>query len=323
MTLRYVHGAQYAIDASGAMIAGSKLYFYLAGTSQATPQDVFSDSARVTPISQPVLADASGRWPDIFMGDEIYDVVWKDADGVAIDTFLNVDAGLSSALGTGTALAVNQGGTGATTAAAARTNLGVPSQSQLTTATNDIATLRTQVDTGLNGDDEFGALAKEDSVTTALLASGFGDVRLQKVRLETLSNTTTNVTTPAYDTSIPQISEGTLVFSQAFTPKSASSKIRIRARVTGDSATNNGSAVMALFVDATAGAVAAEGYTVGTTAQPYAGLLDYEVSSVSTSARTYTIRVGVSAGTITFNGSTGSLGGVRKSYLEIEEWLTV
>lgn len=322
MTLRYVHGAQYAIDSNGEMLAGSKLYFYLAGTSQATPEYVYSDSARNTPISQPVLADSAGRWPDIFMADETYDVVWKDSSGTTIDTFLNVDPGLSSALGTGSALPISGGGTGATTAAAARTALGVPSQSQVTTISNDISTLQTQVATGLNVSDEFGALAAKDSVSTAELASGFGDVRLQKVRLETLSNTSTAVTTPAYDTSIPQISEGTLVFSQAFTPISASSKIRVRSRITGDSSAS-GNAVMGLFVNSTANAVSADAWRVDNNAVPYNGLLDYEVASGSTTARTYTIRVGISNGTYTFNGSTGSLGGVRKCFLEIEEWLTV
>lgn len=317
MTLRYVHGAQYAIDASGEMIPGSKLYFYLAGTSQATPQDVFSDSARNTPISQPVLADASGRWPDIFMDDEIYDVVWKDASGATVDTFLNWDAGLSSALGTGTALAVNQGGTSATTAAAARTNLGVASQAGLTTATNDIATLRTQVDTGLNGDDEFGALAPLDTVARTVLASGFGSILLQRTRSTTLSASSTTASIPN-DTSKPQIGEGTKIFDVSFTPLSTTSTVRINVRMySSNSGTNDN--VFALFKNSGADAVSASAYHTENANATREVNFSYEESPASVSAIGYTVRAGTGGGTLTING-TNTLGGVMLSSISIEEW---
>lgn len=171
MTLRYQHGTQYAITANGEMIPGSTLNFYLAGTSLGTPEDVFSDAGKTTPISQPIAADAAGRWPDIFMGDEIYDVVWKDAGGSVIKTFLNYDPGLSSALGNGAALPINQGGTGATTAAAALTNLGAASQGQLTTIASTVSDNTSKINTGLNSGTptRFGLLAPLDTINNANL----------------------------------------------------------------------------------------------------------------------------------------------------------
>lgn len=316
MTLRYVHGAQYAITASGEMISGSKLYFYLAGTSQGTPQDVFSDSGKTTPISQPVLADSAGRWPDIFMDDVIYDVVWKDGDGVTIDTFLNVDPGLSSALGNGSALPVNQGGTGATTAAAARTQLGVPSQSQVTDLSNDVSELQTQVATGLNVSDEFGALASKDDISTAELASGFGAIDLQAPVLKTTNANTSISATIPLDSSIPQVGEGTEILSQSFTPISASSTIVIDVCVQGGAASNN-SVAAAIFRNGASDAVAA-GSTIFANNGSSQVVLHYEESSGATSAITWSVRVG---GTFTLNGNMGAntFGQKTISWIRIRE----
>ncbi len=318
MTLRYVHGAQYAIDPSGEMIPGSKLYFYLAGTSQATPQDVFSDSARVTPISQPVLADASGRWPDIFMDDEIYDVVWKDASGTTIDTFLNVDAGLSSALGTGTALAVNQGGTGSKTAAAALTALGAASQSQFTTLSNSVATNTAEIATGLNVGDptRFGTIAKLDTIATTNLVTGFGAIDLQiPVFLSTNANTSISSTIPI-DSSIPQVGEGTEILSQSFTPVSTTSKIVIDVCAQGGAA-SNASVAAALFRAGAANAVSAGGKAFGNNDSAQI-ILHYEESSGALTPVIWSVRVG---GTFTLNGNVGAstLGQKSISWIRIRE----
>lgn len=152
------------LDANGEPISGGTVQFYTAGTL--TPTDVYSDSSLSTAIEQPIEADAAGRITCPFMDAGSYRVIIKDADGTTILDRDNYDPGLSSALGTSSALPISGGGTGATTAAAARSNLGVPSQSQLTSATNDISELQTQVATGLNADDEFGTAAAEDTGTS-------------------------------------------------------------------------------------------------------------------------------------------------------------
>lgn len=79
---RFIMPYQTAWDAAGLVEAGALLYFYLTGTS--TPLDTFSESTLVTPNTNPVVANAAGRFGAIFLGSSSYKVVLKDADGVEI-----------------------------------------------------------------------------------------------------------------------------------------------------------------------------------------------------------------------------------------------
>jgi hypothetical protein len=63
--------------------AGAQAFFYLGGTT--TPFTVFSDSGESSAYPSPVLADADGRWPNIFIPYTVsYDVQVKSADGVQL-----------------------------------------------------------------------------------------------------------------------------------------------------------------------------------------------------------------------------------------------
>jgi microcystin-dependent protein len=53
------------IDASGNPLVGAKAYFFDVGTT--TPQTVYSDSELSIPQSSPVLADANGRFPAVYL----------------------------------------------------------------------------------------------------------------------------------------------------------------------------------------------------------------------------------------------------------------
>ena len=127
-----------------------------------------------------------------------------------------------------------------------------------------------------------------------------------------LTTYTTSTTVMPEDGTIPQNSEGDEKLTLAFTPKLATSTLRIRIQ---------GSMIVlgsyrccaALFVDSTANALAAH---VGTNA-PIS--IEYYVSAASTSARTYKLRIGPSAaGTIAINGNFGgSIGGLTMSIEEI------
>jgi hypothetical protein len=70
---------------TGAVGSGWKLYFWESG-STSTALTTYSDSARTVAHSNPVVADANGRWPDIFLGDTNYNVELKDADDVLLDS---------------------------------------------------------------------------------------------------------------------------------------------------------------------------------------------------------------------------------------------
>jgi len=75
-----------SIDSSGAPISGALLYVYNAGTT--TLASIYTASDLVTPLANPVVADSSGRFPQIFtpLG-QSYDAVEKTPGGVTIATY--------------------------------------------------------------------------------------------------------------------------------------------------------------------------------------------------------------------------------------------
>lgn len=110
-------------DTNGKPMAGAKLYFYDTGTT--TPRAVYSDDALTIAISQPVVADSAGRFAQIYVQTGTYRVKLFTSSDVLVYDEDDIDPSLSTGAG---ALAVASGGTGATTAAGARTNLGAASQ---------------------------------------------------------------------------------------------------------------------------------------------------------------------------------------------------
>lgn len=73
-----------AFDGNGSPMSGAKLYFYATGTT--TPKNTYSDAALSTPNTNPVIADAAGRWPAIWMSDEAYRVVLKTSGDATVWT---------------------------------------------------------------------------------------------------------------------------------------------------------------------------------------------------------------------------------------------
>lgn len=70
------------LDASGNPVSGGKAYFYATGTL--TPATVYADSARSTPLSNPVVADGGGLLPNIYLGTSTYRIVFTTAADVTI-----------------------------------------------------------------------------------------------------------------------------------------------------------------------------------------------------------------------------------------------
>jgi hypothetical protein len=81
------------VNSAGVPISGAKLYFYQAGTT--TDIEVYQDSGEVTPHAQPVVADASGIFPAIYVANATYKVVFKTAADVTILTVDNITLGQS------------------------------------------------------------------------------------------------------------------------------------------------------------------------------------------------------------------------------------
>lgn len=186
------------------------------------------------------------------------------------------------------------GGTGATTAAAARTALGA-------TTTGDAIFI---------------------AATKAAARIALGGL-IQQVRTESGALTTCTTIIPNDDT-IPQITEGDLVLSQAITPLAATSRllVEVSVRCAANAAVYQ---TAALFRDGAANSIGAA-QNVSATADYYNGGLNFSVEVIagSVAATTFTVRLGPSAAaSVYFNGQAGSrrLGGVSASSISITEIL--
>lgn len=304
------------VDADGAPI-NAVAYFYDTGTS--TPRSVYTDSALSVAHTQPVEVDSDYRFPVVFVPAGIYRYVVKTAAGVTL--FENDDQDPGVATTGGGTVPVANGGTGASTASGARSNLGAAASSDVTTistglttaqadiaaldtrldtAEADITTLETIVNTESIGGNRLGYLAGEDTLARSKLASGFGNVTLQTVRVEELTYKTCGTTVP-FDDTIPQNTEGTSVFSQSITPVESSSYIEATVvLMVGGSAELSGT--VALFIDSGADAVAAEGFYVRASTTAHSVTLSYRYTNTNTTAKTFMVRVGASAGNVYLNG---------------------
>ncbi|WLB49236.1 hypothetical protein QIH93_15080 [Bradyrhizobium ottawaense] len=142
-----VHGKEpfiKVLDSNGEPIVGAVLKVYEAGTT--TYRNIYSDSSLTIPLTNPLsgsdASNASGDFPRFYMAAGTYKLRAETSAGILIWEFDNIDTGLSAGAG---ALPISAGGTGATTAAAARASLDVPSNSELSDLASDIATLSASI----------------------------------------------------------------------------------------------------------------------------------------------------------------------------------
>jgi hypothetical protein len=161
-----------------------------------------------------------------------------------------------------------------------------------------------------------------------------GNDQVLQTKVCELSTTGTTSASIPFDDTIPQITEGGEVLTCAFIPKSASSKLVVKARVYINEVTNTSDvAIGALFRDSTAdafavdyvsfGSSAAVGTMAGATVNGYVEPSAY-IDSTSTSSTTFSVRVGLNnANAIRWNGVAGAriFGGILKSYIQIQEVL--
>lgn len=117
------------IDANGPIV-GAKLFVYDSGTTNL--KSIYSDDGLSVAMSNPIsganASNASGFFPVFYMASGTYKLRAETSAGVLIWEYDDLDTGLSAGAG---ALPIASGGTGATTAAAARAALDVPSNSEL------------------------------------------------------------------------------------------------------------------------------------------------------------------------------------------------
>ncbi len=137
MTLQIVKPHIHVEDANGNPYVGAKLTVYVPGTT--TPAAIYADAALSVPLANPLAgptgSDAAGNFPRAYIAAGAYKLRAETAAGVLIWQEDNIDTGLSAGSG---ALPIASGGTGGITAAAARSNLDVPSNSELAALALDI-----------------------------------------------------------------------------------------------------------------------------------------------------------------------------------------
>lgn len=67
------------LNNTGGIVPGGKLTFYAAGT--VTLKNTYTDAAKTTLATNPVVLDGNGRAAIFLNNDAAYDIVFKSADG--------------------------------------------------------------------------------------------------------------------------------------------------------------------------------------------------------------------------------------------------
>lgn len=132
---------------NGAPVAGAKLVFYYTGTTTYAP--IYADSGLVTQLANPVVADAAGKYPSIYLSSSItYRVRQLDPNGAqigtdydpyipgAIDTGAASGAATSAAAAAASASAASTSATNAATSASTASSAATTAQNYATTAVN-------------------------------------------------------------------------------------------------------------------------------------------------------------------------------------------
>lgn len=99
------------LDSNGAPVAGAKLYTWSAGTT--SDLATYTDSTGGTPLSNPVVADAEGFYPQIWVSTAAYKLESRKADGVTVlwtkDNVRAPDAALRGELASAASLSMGAG----------------------------------------------------------------------------------------------------------------------------------------------------------------------------------------------------------------------
>lgn len=148
-------------DTNGVPLSAGTVTVYAATTT--TPLSLYSDSALTAGVTNPITLLADGRHAITYISPAAYKVVVANAAGTPIYTRDNIDPGV--AIGSG-ALAVANGGTGSSTAAGARTNLGAAAATEIATVQSDLSNLQTWAGYTLTTSTRFavGTTAQRDAI---------------------------------------------------------------------------------------------------------------------------------------------------------------
>jgi hypothetical protein len=161
------------------------------------------------------------------------------------------------------------------------------------------------------------------TAVSSVLSVGPGNL-LQAPVITTVTAFTTAAGTIPYDDTIPQIGEGTQILSAAITPTRSDSNIRIQVDFSFDCGTTASALCDALFQDSTANAIMSAGSSNSNADRMQTISIDYTVAAGSTSARTYTVRIGAASGSSYTNGDENGrkYGGTMVTSIRVTELKT-
>ena len=145
---------------------------------------------------------------------------------------------------------------------------------------------------------------------------------IQVVNFQTGAAATGTGLIPIDDT-IPQITEGNEYMTLAITPTNVNNKLKITVVAMLSNDTSDAIIACALFVGATANALAVVSNRDSVVNEPCTLMLEHVIVAGVVSALTFRVRVGANvAGTTTFNGisTTRRYGGVESSTISIMEY---
>ena len=310
MAISFVHPRPQIVDANGAPYSGAKLYFYDTGTT--TERNVYQDEDLTSLHTQPVVANSAGRHAAIYMQTGAYKVRCETSTGVLIYEQDEVDPGVATGPG---ALPISAGGTGATNATSALTNLGAAAEADLSTLQSAVTTFEAKVSPSYVSGTRLGYLAGKDAVQVEDLGTQFDEVTVQHDKWSSRTAVTNTTNTPAFDNTPPLIGEGQEACSFTFTPVFADSLIKVFGTLTLGGGSGS---TIAFICDGTSTNVAAfGGYCVNT--YPSSIPIYYEVASWGTSAKTISVRYGSNTTMYLNAGTSGDQGGSYQSIIYIQE----
>jgi hypothetical protein len=298
----------------GMPVPGALVTFYDAGTTDL--KEIYKDPGMTTPHTNPVVADAGGLLPVIYLTGS-YKTRATDAGGVLIYPEVdNLDTPLTSS---GGVLGVAQGGTGGSTPEQARFNLGAAAQAAFDALSSTVGLIQSAI----NGLPTFGALAAKSEVTPGDLSNDFAPVCIQRqVTLNAVRSSLSGII--PQDNTAPLRNEGDTVFSVNFTPKKATTTIRVEVVLHISGTTRL--CVVALFntIGANDPAIASVGHYAGHASITNPVVLNHEFASPGTSQMTLQVNAGANAAYVLNGSSTAGLfNGTMASRLIIEEYETV
>lgn len=337
------------LDANGNPLSGGKIHTYIAGTS--TPAPTYADDSGAAAQTNPIILNSRGvpANPVWLQGGRSYKLVISDANDVVLQTIDDV-TGINDVTGavdqwvlygnaptyinaTSFSVAGDQTPTFQVNRRLKSANTGGTIYSRITASsfagsitTVTVANDSGSLDSGLSTV-SYGLLSNtnpsipETSGAKALRTLGAG-VLLDRAYAEYTANANLTTVIPGDDT-IPQNTEGTEVLSVSFTPKSATSRVRLRFEGCVAADTANLAIGAAIFSSASANALRAGIANPGAIGNLESMLVEHEYVPGVTTALTFSVRVGpLTAGTVRMNGSATArfFGGTMAATLMVEEF---